>query len=222
MAFIIAAGFYTFGGLELIQGQVTPAVDPDFSIRISAIGLDPDSITVRPGDIIEWVNDQQIPHVLSSETLPTESGRPFETHALFNADTFIYTIPQNAISGTHEYISETSEDIVGEIIIIGADAQGSVSSAPILEAMSSASSITAVSHTSSIDSSPLPAGILAVNPYVIGTVGSVNTGGSTSRAPVVTQHKPVTNTNSGPAVWIAFAASTAGLFYITRKAFQKA
>ncbi len=133
------------------------------------------------------------------------------------------------------YISETSPDLSGEIVIeIAAAAASSASVAPVVTSEASSIPALAISSvpqlplsstpifppqaaTSSIASqSPLAAGVIAVNPYVVGRTGT-----TASRKPGVTQHTPTGNTESGPAVWIVLACSAVALYLATKGAFRK-
>lgn len=226
---------YTFGGIEAMLGQLTNPT-PDVTIRLTQDGAVPPVATVRAGQVIRWLNEDQIPHVLSSETLPTEDGSPFVSTAIFSNTDYFYTVPLTAENATHAYISETSPDLAGEIVIgdgavpaaTGSTATSSSSSAPVLSAPTSSAaelpipSSSAVplplptqsSSSSSVAAQPLPANVIAVNPYTVGKKPG-------SSAKPVTQHKPTKNAESGPAVWIAFAVSAAAIVIVTRRAFRR-
>ncbi len=230
---MLGVAAYSFGGLGEIIGQLTNPT-PDVTIHLTQDGPDPTPATVRPGQVIRFVNDDQIPHVLSSDTLPTADGTTFSTPGIFSNGDYFYAVPASAQAGTHTYISETSPDLSGEIIIETAVVASSASSVALV--VSSASSAAALptssvpqlplssapifpplGTTSSVAStSTLPAGVIAVNPYVVGRTGT-----TTSRKPGVTQHKPTGNTESGPAVWIAIACSAVALYLATKGAFKR-
>lgn len=229
IALILGAAVYSFGGLETILGQVTPQT-ADVTVRLTPDGADPVELDIRPGQVIRWINDDQIPHILTSETLPSGTNEPFASSAIFPQSDFFYTVPANAVSGTHEYVSETAGDIGGEITIIGAAGVTTSTSSAGTIAVSSAP-IPVVSPTSSAAPFPTPIGQttsltpvqppaagnpIAVNPHVVGA--KLLPG---QKATAVTQHTPSQHTESGPAVWIVLAVSIGALCYATRGAFRR-
>lgn len=237
---IAAIGFFAYGGMDVLTGQIaTPT--PDVTIRITQDGPVPPSAEIRPGQTIRFLNEDQIPHVLTSETLPTDDGQPFGSPGLFTNEDYFYTVPPTAQAGTHEYISETEEDVSGEIVIVteaaAASSSSSSSDAIVLQPASSAAPLPVSSApafptsvgspifptstplptpTSSGAPFELPGSVIAVNPHVVGTRGQ-----SSSRRPGVTEHRPTTTAESGPALWIVGALSVAGILIVTRQAFRK-
>lgn len=188
---------YSFGGIRNFIGQLTNPT-PDITIHLHQDGPDPSPAIVRPGNILRFVNDDAIPHILSSETLPTESGSPFSTPGIYAGNDFFITIPVDALDGMHEYISETNPEFSGQIIIDSSAGTANSSSASIETPVipSSSAPLLPPSQRSSV-TAPLAAGVIAVNPHVVGATSSA------SKKPNVTAHKPLKNTESGPAVWIA-------------------
>lgn len=233
---MLGVAAFSFGGLEALIGQVTNPT-PDVTIRILQSGPEPATVDIRPGQTIRWINEDQIPHVLTSETLPTQDGKPFSSTAIFTNSDYFYTVPLAAIDGTHEYISETSPELAGEIVITTAVAVASSSSAPVVVpapiVSSSSSSIAPlplpvssaapqplpIEQISSASVTPLPANVIAVNPHVVGT--RPTGGSSASRKTVVTDHKPTKHTESGPEVWIVLGCSVIALAIATKGAFRK-
>lgn len=230
---MIAAVTYSFGGLGTLIGQLTNPT-PDVTVSIKQSGVDPAIATIKPGQTVKWINEDQIPHVLSSENVPTEDGKPFTTPAMFQGSDAYYTAPLNAAEGTYDYISETSDQISGQIIISLADGavssssssvavvEPTVSSVPIVVTTSSSvgpAPLPTTQTSSSITPSPVGANVIAVNPHVVGAKKSSSS--TSSKKPAVTDHKPKTQTKSGPAVWIVIACSIAALAVATKGAFRK-
>jgi hypothetical protein len=227
---IMIGGFaYSFGGVREILGQLT-APTPDVTIRLTTDGPDPDPATVRPGNVIRFLNEDQIPHVLTSDTLPTPDGEPFETPIIFAASDYFFTLPLNAPEGTYSFISETNPEFSGEIVVsLTAAAASSASSVIVAAPVSSvpqlppsSSSVPALPLTVSSSSaapSPLPAGVIAVNPHVVGARSS---GAATSRKPGVTQHKPTSNAESGAGTWIGIACAAVAMAFAAKGAFRRA
>lgn len=232
IALMVGVVAYSFGGLDAVIGQLTNPT-PDVTVRVRQGAVDPEIATIMPGQTIRWVNDDQIPHVLSSQTLPTSDGEPFTTSAMFQNGEAFYTAPATAPEGTYDYISQTSPDVAGQIVIsntpVAASSASSVaaepaSSVPTLSsvpavAQSSSSSVAPLplptQPTSSVAPSPVGANVIAVNPYVVGAKAS------SSRKPGVVEHKPTTNAGTGPAVWIVLGCSAAGLVLASRGAFRR-
>ncbi len=229
IAIMIGGVAYSFGGVRELLGQLTNPT-PDVTIRLTQDGPDPDPATVRPGNVIRFLNEDQIPHVLSSDTLPTPDGEPFVTPIIFAANDYFYTLPLNAPEGTYPFISETNPEFSGEIVVsLTAGSTSSASSVVVAAPVSSvpqlppsSSSVPAFplpTSSSSVAPSTLPAGVIAVNPHVVGAKG---TGGSSSKKPGVTQHKPTANAESGAETWIILACGAIALAFAARGAFRRA
>lgn len=224
IALMLGIAAFSFGGLQSIIGQLTNPT-PDVTIHLKTNAPDPTSVTVRPGQVIRWVNDDQIPHVLTSDTLPTKDGKPFESLNIFSGDDFFYTVPVSAEPDAHEYISQTSPDLAGEIIIvteIAAAASSSSVAAPIVSSAPSDVLVPVVIQSSSSAAvTPLPANVIAINPHVVGTRPPSGNGATSSKKTVISQHKPMKNTDSGPTMWIVCITAATTLIAATRGAFRR-
>lgn len=230
IAIMIGGVTYSFGGVREILGQLTNPT-PDVTIRLTQDGPDPDPASARPGNVIRFINEDQIPHVLSSDTLPTSDGKPFVTPIIFAASDYFYTLPLNTLEGTFSFISETNPEFSGQIVVsLASEPASSASSVSVSLPISSVpqlppspSSVPALplpaSSSRSMQPSPLPAGVIAVNPHVVGAKG---TGASSSKKPGVTQHKPTTNAESGPELWIMLGCAAAAIAYTAKGAFRRA
>lgn len=230
IAIMVGGVAYSFGGIRELLGQLTNPT-PDITIRLTPDGPDPDPSTVRPGNVIRFLNEDQIPHVLSSETLPTPDGKPFVTPIIFAASDYFYTLPLNTPEGTYPFISETNPAFSGEIVVsiaaVTASNTSSVadaapaSSVPQLPPATSSAPTSPLSTSSSRSASlsPLPAGVIAVNPHVVGAKSS---GGTTNKKPGVTQHKPTSHAESGAETWIVIACGAAAMAFAARNAFRRA
>lgn len=216
-----------FGGVRELIGQLTNPT-PDVTIKLTQDGPEPASATVKAGQVIRFLNEDQIPHVLSSKTLPTANGVPFASPGIFAGSDYFYTVPASAPDGTYEYISETSPEFSGTIVLSSAPAAASASSIPAVTPVAAASSVpTAASavplpvaaSSSSAAPSPLTAGVIAVNPYV---VGKKSAGAPSSKKPGVAQHKPVKNAESGPEIWLAIGCGAVAIAFAAKEAFRKA
>jgi len=152
VALFLVAGTALFMGANKLLGQI--AAD-DIEVVITQNGIEPSVITVAPGETIVWKNEAGIPHILRSETLPTEDGTPFNTTAIFPQAEFSYTIPLSATAATHDYISGTAENITGQIIIeeqVSMPEQPQEQMPPVLTQIeSSSSSASSVSLSNTIE-----------------------------------------------------------------------
>jgi plastocyanin len=207
IALVIGIGFMALDGHSLFTAQVTQA---DATVHITAGGADPTDVTIRPGQVVRWINDDQIPHVLSSADLPTADGKEFLTSAVFPGDSIDYVAPATATAGSYEYVSKTSESVAGTIII-----EGSTGAAPISTSRSSVATISSSSSSRIVQTTPatpLPAGLL-VNPHTVG--------GAKATGPAVTHHTPTTTSQTGPkTLWFIVLGSIGILVITTRKYFR--
>ena len=137
IALMVGVVAYSFGGLDAILGQLTNPT-PDVTVHVRQGGVDPAVATIMPGQTVRWVNDDQIPHVLTSNTLPTSDGKPFATAIMFQAGEAFYTAPATAAEGTYDYISQTSPDVAGQIVISNSPAAAASSSSSVAATASSA------------------------------------------------------------------------------------
>lgn len=239
---VLGIGFSLFQGVSFLQGQVTP--EPDAEIQITQSGVDPEEITVNPGDVIRWTNAASIPHILESDTLPPEDPEDdeetFTTGAIFPQATFTYTIPSDAQPGTYEYISATSATIAGTIII-EMPTQGGTSSVTTSTAASQAQSVaTSIAPASSVMSSVVTAssagfsaggtiqdGVIPENPNTVGggtikpPTGQVTTRSSAASRPPISQHTPTSQAQTGVEAWmtvIIAVIALAGVAYRAKNA----
>jgi plastocyanin len=223
----------SFGGMSTLIGQLTNPT-PDVTITLTREGPEPASVTIKPGQVIRFVSDDQIPHVLSSDSLPTSDGKTFTTPGMYAGNEYFYTVPASATDATHSYISETNPSFGGTIVVstaTPAPPTPAVSSAaavtpPVAEASSSAVPLPLAASSSSVTPSPrVTAGVIAVNPYVVGggkAGGGKAGGGTVPKQQAITKHTPGMNAGSGPESWIAIACAAAALGYTARKALQNA
>ena len=94
---VCATGFAFFHGLSGILGQVS---DDGIVITITKDGVDPSEVNGEPGQKITWKNMDDIPHIIASSTLPTDTGQPMQTSPIFKGNSASVTIPSDAAEGT--------------------------------------------------------------------------------------------------------------------------
>lgn len=218
--FIAGAAALQGYGLFALEGQVNP---PGVTVRLSPSGAVPVTITVEPGSTITWTNDDTIPHVLSSETLPTDDGKMFVTSAIFPGSSTHILVPLNAETGAYPYISKTSDTVSGQIIVkSGVDMEPYV---PPVAVVSPASS-SAPSSSSVAFSNPetvMPAATITqvpVNPYTVGSGNAPLPERQAAGNPSISAHTPFSTPETGPAVWIAIVSTLGLLLLLTRGAFR--
>ena len=114
MVAVIGIGFTLFGGFDALEGQVAGSQN---SIAITTRGFEPSSLTVAYGQTITWTNNQDIPHILESQTLCSNTGFCLQTKTLFNGDSDTFTITPDINPGTYEYYSSISENVRGTIVV---------------------------------------------------------------------------------------------------------
>lgn len=125
-------GFTLAGGWDTLRAQVgnssssvaapsaasTPL--PALVIRITGTGgFDPATATVRPGQTITWINDQGIPHILTSQTLRDGSGAFLHTPAIFPGGQQSFTVGLREPDRPHTVTSTTEQTLVGTIVVSG-------------------------------------------------------------------------------------------------------
>lgn len=110
---VLGLGVVFIEGVQELRGQVGTA---PITIRITPGGLNPKDITATPGQTIIWKNEQETPHILTSDTLPVDEGTLYTPHILPGSD-FRTRIARSATPGSFTYVSLITEDIVGTITI---------------------------------------------------------------------------------------------------------
>lgn len=117
MFLVIAAGFTLFDGMDALRGQVTTGATVA-AVQITENGLEPARLEVEHGQTITWTNTQDVPHILESDTLCSDTGFCLQTSTLFNGDSDTFSITVDMKPGTYEYFSSIADDMKGEIVIV--------------------------------------------------------------------------------------------------------
>ncbi len=216
---VLGIGYVAMGGEFSLPGQVASNT---VSVVLTGDGPKPESLTVTPGMTVEWKNEDSIPHVLSFDGL-SSGGKPLETSPIFPGSTSKMLIPATAKAGTYDYISKTS-DVFGTIVIAAATSSKSSSSkqdvaVEIAPPVSSAAA--QLPPSSSLPTLPAAA-LVPVNTHTVGSPNQKPVEPMHAGAPLVpvTQHKPLTNTASGPANWVLIGLTTLVVLVATRRAFR--
>lgn len=112
--------------------QVAATDLPAVEIHITGTsGFQPEKVTVKPGQKITWINDQSIPHILTSQTLRNGSGVYLNTPAIFPGARESFTVGPNEPSREHSIGSTTDQTLHGTIVVSSSgDSAGSSSRKP--------------------------------------------------------------------------------------------
>jgi plastocyanin len=94
-----------------------PAAALAVEIHITKDGFSPASVVVQPGQKITWINDQTIPHILTSATLRNQSGSYLNTPAIFPKGKGSFTVGLREPDREHTYGSTTDKKLIGTIIV---------------------------------------------------------------------------------------------------------
>lgn len=228
-------GFAFFQGFSGILGQLASEQEPDIEIEITEFGFNPVQAIVHAGETISWKNSDEIPHVLASEQIIIEREE-LSSPPIFPGESFSITLPENMITGTYDYLSETST-FNGQILVqvpgttptsSSSSSVSSSSQAPILNSSSSSTSVFSGTQSSSAPSNPFTGNVgnsIPRNPYAVNSGFPQNTGNALdprdlTQFPENVQPtpRPITQPNSGPsALWVIAILSIAGLIWLMRK-----
>lgn len=249
IALFTVAGFTLMGGWQsvhvedlfstwtLLTAQVSetemssPQDEPRQALEIHIEedgGFVPESLTVKPGETITWVNDQTIPHILTSQTLRNDGGNYLNTPAIFPGRSESFTVGESEPDKMH-IIASTTDQTVRGTIIVSANAQGTTTSQtatgfgggledvnlPLGQGTSGQSS-----SRSSVASSRAPTAVVPAQDLQ----PSIESYGSPVYAandyPPLTPAPPM-QPHTGPGLWLVAAMSTAVLWKGTRKYFRR-
>lgn len=136
IALMLAAGFYFFGGSDLLpnfSAQVTGSSSSKASslssksastvtVHITNTGVEP--ATLLPGQSLTWQNDSSLPHIFASDTIKDEKGEPLYTSAIFPGTSLTVSFAPGQLAGSYTYVSRTASDVHGEITLAAATSSG--------------------------------------------------------------------------------------------------
>jgi plastocyanin len=86
----------------------SPASAADIEVKIDNFTFNPKQITVNVGDTVVWVNHDDIPHTVASQT------QAFRSKALDTDDKFSFTF---ATPGTYPYFCALHPQMTGTIVV---------------------------------------------------------------------------------------------------------
>ena len=228
---VLLIGFFFVHGVQTLRGQANEK--SSLEIHITEEGFIPKRIEAKPGQDIQWINDDPtIPHILTSDTLLTIEG-PLYTDHILPGETFTTTIAPDATAGTFVYISLT-EDIAGEVVI--ADISKTTSSTTIGKTVtvpktsqaqkSSQARLSEENTVEKIDTAALTAqtaqqGLIPRNPYTVDNPLPSPSGQKTPTTSFQTflssnTPKPFRQPETGPGLWVVSLLSIGSLLWFTR------
>ena len=120
---VLVVGFAFFDGMSQFRGtqaqtQTAKSVLSAVEIRITKDGVVPQTVDSLPGQEIIWTNEDDIPHILESDTLVSDKGSTLYTPAIFPQATQSFTLAANHEPGRHTYLSTTSLSVFGDINVL--------------------------------------------------------------------------------------------------------
>lgn len=233
VATTLLIGFFFVHGVQTLRGQTNGDAAPLTTIHITEEGFTPKNVSVKPGQDIQWINDDPtVPHILTSDTLLTIEG-PLYTDHILPGESFSVTLAPDAPLGTFVYVSLT-EDFAGEVTVADASKTsssttvGKTTTKPQIPVSRPSSAISLSNGTSSvpIDTSSLtaqaiPQGLIPRNPYTVGSPLPSPSGKTTFLASAQLfgssgTQKPFRQPETGPGLVVVSLLSIGSLLWITR------
>ncbi|MGA7534883.1 MAG: cupredoxin family copper-binding protein [Pseudolabrys sp.] len=92
----------------LVAVAESPVRASDIEVKIDNFTFNPKQVTVKAGDTITWVNHDDIPHTVTSQT------QAFRSKALDTDDKFSFTF---ATPGTYPYFCALHPQMTGTIVV---------------------------------------------------------------------------------------------------------
>jgi amicyanin len=97
--------------LGLLAGlaiMAAPAWAEDTQVKIDNFTFAPQSVTVKAGTTVTWVNEDDIPHAVAS------TSKAFRSKVLDTNDKFSFTF---TMAGTYEYFCSLHPHMTGTIVV---------------------------------------------------------------------------------------------------------
>lgn len=238
MLAVIGIGITFFQGVNGLTGQLASGSS---MIRITESGLEPSRLEVEHGQTITFRNDTDVPHILESDTLCSDTGFCLLTSTLFQGDTDNFTITPDMRAGSYAFASVIDSTLAGDIVIV-------------TQAVENPADITANDFFSDIinNNPPSASGFgpsnfapttqvasgIPTNPYTV-TSDRIHPFDSTGEpipeafgddpttptpterqmaaTAIATGRGPITQPQTGAGVWAVLLGSIAGLVWVSRE-----
>jgi amicyanin len=106
VAAVLAMAVLAMAAVAAVTAGIGAAVADE--VKIDNFTFDPPQITVRSGDTVTWVNEDDIPHTVVAKE------RQFRSKALDSADKFSFTF---TTPGVYEYFCSLHPHMVGRVVV---------------------------------------------------------------------------------------------------------
>jgi amicyanin len=106
----LMASAITAGALAMIPTSIAVAAAPGASVKIANFTFQAPAVTVKPGTVVTWTNDDDIPHTV------TANNGTFKSKVLDSGDRFSFTF---AKAGEYAYFCSLHPRMTGKIIVKG-------------------------------------------------------------------------------------------------------
>ncbi len=108
MTFVRTLALGATAGLVIVVIGAMPAQAASTEVRIDNFTFNPQQIAVKTGDTVTWINNDDIPHTVTSKTLA------FRSKALDSDDTFSFTF---TTPGSYAYFCSLHPHMTGTIVV---------------------------------------------------------------------------------------------------------
>jgi plastocyanin len=124
LVIVIIVGISLFASGKTGKEPVTTAINTQSGgapaeVDITATGFLPATITVKPGQDVEWVNKDANPHLVASDPYPTDNKLPGLNSQQSIASGAMYNYTFEA-AGTYTYHDDLNPSLMG-IVIVGSN-----------------------------------------------------------------------------------------------------
>jgi plastocyanin len=127
LVIITVALVAVIGGIIIIGGQnsgtdeptqVPADIEPQASVRITADGFEPATLSVEAGTTVEWINEDDSPHRVASNPHPehTDLGGLDSMEPISPGGTYRFTFEEAGEFGYHDHLNPTEN---GTIVVTG-------------------------------------------------------------------------------------------------------
>jgi plastocyanin len=96
------------GAMAMLVAAAAPVYAADMEVKIDNFSFTPQTLTIKAGDTVTFVNHDDIPHTVVSKTLAFKS-KPLDTDDKFS---FTFTTP-----GTFAYFCSLHPHMTGSIVV---------------------------------------------------------------------------------------------------------
>ena len=107
MSKIIASVILAASGI-LFAGEPPPITKPISLVQIDNFSFTPQTLTIRTGTTVTWVNKDDVPHTVTS------NDKKFKSRALDTDEQFSFTF---LAPGTNSYFCSVHPHMTGQIIV---------------------------------------------------------------------------------------------------------